>query len=166
MENDIKNNIMNNEKDIIELPSQSSLIKENDIIKLQRVDKFKKRCSSCGRLRVIKNKELGLCSICDSAKKYWGAKNEVRNDNNVVDVKHNDIKVEDKTIDDKVEAVTFYCDVCNNKVLYAQRKCHKCQSLLNWLNTDLEKDDNYLICGVCGAILDLNSEKCFNCGSA
>jgi len=144
-ENDIKNNI-----------------ETTEAIKLQRVDKVKSRCSSCHRLRVIKNKELNLCSICDSAKKYWCDKNKndtIINDNKYIDTK---IKTENE-VETEVEKVTFYCDVCNNKVIYGQRQCHKCNTLLNWLNTDLENDDNYLICGNCGIILDKNSTICLNC---
>lgn len=145
IENDIKNNIV-----------------EVETIKLQRVDKIKSRCSSCHRLRVIKNKELNLCSICDSAKKYWGGNNEIKNETKIINNVNEDIdKNEDIKNDTEIE--TYLCDCCSSKVIYGQQKCHKCSNYLDWRNTKIQDDDNFLICGNCGVILPKNAEKCFNC---
>jgi hypothetical protein len=164
-ENDIKNDT---ETDIIELPNQDRLIQENKKIKLARLDKTKGICSSCHRKRVIRNKEFNLCYICDCAKKYWGGNSETETNTNnkpdvidkaVIEVKDKEIE-KDITIDD----IEYYCDICNEKIKYGIVKCHKCNSVLNWLGTRLENDSNFLICGVCGSILNRKAKSCFNCG--
>lgn len=153
VENDIKNNIKNNKLEV-------------ETIKLQRVDKIKSRCSSCHRLRVIKNKELNLCSICDSAKKYWCEKNEPKTENIIVPNKSNNNDTETENEDyQKEEIISYYCDNCNSKIKYGSLRCNNCKTINNWLNTPLVTDTNYLICGSCGAILNLNAQSCFNCGN-
>ena len=153
VENDEKNNIV-----------------QVEVNKLKRVDKEKNRCSSCGRKRVIKNKELNLCSICDMAKRYWSKDNYEAKTEDKINILPNeninrdtDIKTEIEDKEDKEDITVYLCENCDRKVKYAQKKCI-CGTILNWLNTDLENDDNYLICGSCGAILDKNSTSCFNCG--
>lgn len=165
VENDIENNI---ETDIIELPSQDSLKQENKRIKLARLDKEKGICSSCHRKRVIKNKEFNLCSICDSAKKYWGDFNYKQNENKAKDTVNND-RPDDKVSeiqDDNKKEIMYCCDNCNKEISYGAIRCKNCNTINNWLNTPLVNDNRFLVCGGCGAIQKSLSETiCWNCGN-
>ena len=141
---------------------------------VNRKERRKLTCRGCGKQRVIANEEHKLCGECaaqfsegvltvEMLRPLRSSGRPPAGKPPVEEEEEEEDRPPAKTR--TVEEPGYYCDICNNPLKRGQRKCH-CGAWNDWRGTDVEEDDDIVICPRCGAVCGFidAATDCPHCG--